>query len=229
MPRRRRSQGSRPRASNASVAQAEPPTISVLAGVNGAGKSSLWGALVEKLDSTYVNPDTRTQSILAANPELSLDEANARAWNESTELLKQAISCRTPYAFETTLGGNTIFTLLQAAEKVMPVRVWYVGLASPELHIQRVRRRVETGGHDIPESKIRSRFERSRVNLIELLPGLSELRVFDNSKEADAATGEPSPKLLLEMRHGKMVTAAPLDTAPEWVKPILAAALKLAG
>ncbi|MGN6592956.1 MAG: hypothetical protein ACTHJX_08665 [Terriglobales bacterium] len=102
-----------------------------------------------------------------------------------------------------------------------------VGLANPELHIARVRARVSKGGHDIPEQKIRARYERSRVNLIDLLPGLSALRVYDNSEEGDPDRGgRPSPKLLLDMQRGKIISAAPFDAAPEWVQPILAAALK---
>jgi predicted ABC-type ATPase len=69
------------------------------------------------------------------------------------------------------------------------VRVWYVGLSSPELHIARVRARVAKGGHDIPEPRIRERYDASRLNLIRLLPRLSELWVYDNSVEADPDAG----------------------------------------
>jgi predicted ABC-type ATPase len=49
------------------------------------------------------------------------------------------------------------------------VRIWFVGLSSPELHVQRVRLRVARGGHDIPEETIRERYDRSRINLIEMI------------------------------------------------------------
>jgi predicted ABC-type ATPase len=204
------------------------PKISVLAGVNGAGKSSILGSFIEEhADATYVNPDTRTQVILTANPELGLDEANSRAWKEGLGLLEQAIRGRQSYTFETTLGGDTITQCLRRATEVMAVRIWYIGLASAEMHIARVRARVAKGGHDIPERKIRDRYERSRVNLIDLLPGLSALRVYDNSAEGDPDLGQrPKPRLLLDMRGGRIVSTADLDTAPEWVQPILAAALK---
>ena len=64
-----------------------------------------------------------------------------------------------------------------------------MGLASTELHIARVRSRVARGGHDIPEEKIRERYARSLLNLILVLPKLTELRVYDNSHEADPHTG----------------------------------------
>ena len=108
------------------------------------------------------------------------------------------------------------------------VRVWYVGLNSPELHIARVKARVAAGGHDIPEEKIRERYDRSRVNLLRLLPNLTELRLYDNSEEADPTKGTaPVPRLILHMEHKRVIEFCNLTIAPEWTKPILAAAIKL--
>jgi len=63
--------------------------------------------------------------------------------------------------------------------------------------------------------------------LIELLPKLASLHVYDNSKEADPAAGvAPSPELLLHMERGRIIAHCDLATAPEWVKPILLIALR---
>ncbi|MGH8574211.1 MAG: hypothetical protein ACREX8_16790 [Gammaproteobacteria bacterium] len=68
------------------------------------------------------------------------------------------MASRLDFAFETTLGANTIPRLLaEAASQGIEVHVWYAGLSSPELHIERVRSRVRKGGHDIPEADIRRR------------------------------------------------------------------------
>jgi predicted ABC-type ATPase len=144
-------------------------------------------------------------------------------------LLERAISERLDFVFETTLGGHTISGLLeQALSQKIEVRIWYVGLASPELHIARVRSRVAAGGHDIPEAKIRERYENSRLHLVELMPKLTELRVFDNSEEADPrASLTPQPKLLLHMSHGKILGSCDLTETPQWAKPILAMAIRL--
>ena len=102
-----------------------------------------------------------------------------------------------------------------------------VGLSSAELHIARVRARVAKGGHDIPEPRIRDRYDRSRLNLIHLMARLTELRVYDNSDEADPGAGAiPKPKLLLHLASGKIVRTCKLAATPGWAKPILAAALK---
>jgi hypothetical protein len=86
---------------------------------------------------------------------------------------------------------------------------------------------VADGGHDIPEAKIRQRWEKSRLNLIALLPHLAELKVWDNSAEPDWSTGAPAPVLLLHLRAGEIVAPRNLSATPDWAKPIVAAALKL--
>lgn len=178
----------------------------------------------------YFNPDDAAARIRHARPHVSEAEANRQAWNQGARLLQRAIAERLNFAFETTLGGNTIPALLSSALSAgLEVRVWYVGLSSVELHITRVRARVEKGGHPIPEQKIRERFDRSRLNLIRLLPRLTELLVYDNSGEANPDAGErPEPKLLLHMDSGKIVGSCDLRLVPEWAKPIVAAVLKIA-
>lgn len=202
--------------------------IYVLAGVNGAGKSSLAGAALRAFGADYYDPDEAAQKLLAANPTLSQADANSAAWHEGVRLLRQAIEQRLDFTFETTLGANTIPRLLaQAASQGIEIYVWYVGLSSPELHIQRVRSRVRRGGHDIPAEYIHRRYERSRLNLIELLPRLTALRLDDNSADADPAAGKtPIPVLVLHVQRGKILNPRDLAQTPDWAKPIVAAAIK---
>lgn len=211
------------------MASAEAPRLYVLAGVNGAGKSSIGGAAFRAFGADYYNPDEVARAFKDANRGLGQTEANAAAWQQGRRLLERAIRERLDFAFETTLGARTIPRLLrEAAAAGVEVRVWYAGLASPELHIERVRARVLRGGHDISEADIRRRYEHSRLNLIELLPELAALRVFDNSADADPASGKaPAPTLVLEMERGRITGPSDLSRTPEWAKPIVAAALKL--
>jgi predicted ABC-type ATPase len=203
-------------------------SIYVLAGTNGAGKSSIGGAMIRASGADYFNPDEAAQDILTANPGASITEANSAAWFEGRRLLERAIAERANFAFETSLGGTTIPTLLaEAIANGIDVHVWYVALATPDLHVARVQARVARGGHDIPERDIRRRYDASRQNLIDLLPGLASLRVYDNSVEADLVKGvAPEPELLLHMENGRVVSHCDLTTAPHWVKPILLVALR---
>jgi predicted ABC-type ATPase len=204
-------------------------SIYVLAGTNGAGKSSVAGAMFRRAGADYFNPDEATARILAANPGLSTTDANSAAWLQGKRLLERAIAERLNFAFETTLGGHTIAALLQRALAAsIEVRVWFVGLSSPELHMARVRSRVAHGGHDIPEATIRERYDRSRINLIELMPSLTELRVFDNSVDADPRAGRrPQPVLILHLANGTIRQMVDLADTPRWARPVIAAALKL--
>lgn len=201
----------------------------MLAGVNGAGKSSLGGAAVRDLGGDYYNPDETARSLMLANPRLGQTEANAKAWLIGKNLLEKAIAQRLDFAFESTLGANTIPALLrEAAQKGFEVHLWYAGLSSPELHLTRVKSRVLKGGHDISEADIRRRYRHSRLNLIDLLPHLATLRIYDNSADADPAAGRtPEPMLVLHLERGKILNRADLPNTPEWAKPIVAAALKL--
>src|ERR1700752_5010705 len=211
------------------ASKAQPPRLYVLAGINGAGKSSIGCSTIRASGADYFNPDEAARDLIAANPGLDQVKSNAAAWHEGRRLLERAIKERKDFAFETTLGGSTMPRLLtEAATQGFEVRIWYVGLASPDLHIERVRNRVRAGGHDIPESSVRRRWRHSRLNLIQLLPHLTELRVFDTPGDADPAAGlAPRPVLVLHLDHGEIVGPPDLASTPEWAKPIVAAALKL--
>ena len=206
-------------------------SIYILAGTNGAGKSSIGGAMIRAAGADYFDPDEAAHAIRRANPHISIEEANGVAWHEGKRLLERAITERGNFAFETTLGGATIAALLaRAIAAGIEVHVWYVALASPELHLARIKRRVASGGHDIPERDVRRRYDASRQNLIALLPGLASLRVYDNSREGDPAKGvAPRPELLLHVEAGHIERHCELATAPEWAKPILMTALRLPG
>jgi len=211
------------------LSRKSPARIYVLAGINGAGKSSIGGAMFREQETDYFNPDEAAQLIKNRFHGLDQAEANSMAWSQGRRLLERAISERLDFALETTLGGSTITRLLlEAINSGFEVYVWYVGLASPEMCIKRVQSRVSKGGHDIPEEDIRRRFDSSRLNLIRILPFLEFLRVFDNSHDSDPKQGkEPKPIIVLEMKKGGIVGPGGLSLTPEWAKPIVAAALKL--
>lgn len=205
------------------------PLVYVLAGVNGAGKSSLGGRALAQSGLTWFNPDAyaREWSVLTGCP---LAEANGIAWQEGVRRLDKAIAQGHDHAFETTLGGNSIAARLRAATVTHDVAMWFCGLDSPERHIERVRLRVAGGGHDIPSAKIHERYVSSLSNLIALLPHLSQLQVYDNSVDAKPGAPVPDPRLLLQMEGQSITWPTDIDgfrTVPDWAKPVMEAALQL--
>lgn len=207
------------------------PFIFVLAGVNGAGKSSVGGALLAEHGLTWFNPDSLARQ-LVAHLGLDANEANGRAWHYGHQRLKEAVVGMTSFAFQTTLGARTTPELLAQAAATHDVAMIFCGLATPELHIARVLSRVAHGGHDIPGAKIRERWTTSRANLIRLLPALARLQVFDNNAEAGPDGDIPDPLLVLEMARGRVLFPTPDDAAalaatPGWARSIVQAALEV--
>lgn len=208
------------------------PVLYVLAGVNGAGKSSVGGHLLREAGLSWFNPDTFARELIAATG-CGQTTANSEAWHEGMRRLDAALANDQNYAFETTLGGDTVAQKILDATRSHDVLMWFCSLDSPEHHIARVRARVTSGGHDIPEAKIRERYPRAQLNLIALMPHLAHLQVWDNS--ADAAPGEAvaDPVLVLEMEHGRLVQPAEdnpdqFGRIPDWSKALVEAAIKTA-
>ncbi len=205
------------------------PVLYVLAGVNGAGKSSIGGHLLTQAGLTWYNPDDFART-LVVDYGITQDKANIKAWQEGVRRLRQAMATRCSFAFETTLGGQSITQYLLQACETHDVMIWYCGLRDPQLHLDRIKLRVQSGGHDIPETKVRQRWVSSLRNLIVLMPSLAHLRVYDNSTQFEKGKAIGEPRLLLEMRAAKRLHPAMLANAadtPQWVKPALEVAFEL--
>jgi predicted ABC-type ATPase len=201
----------------------------VAAGTNGAGKSAIAGEfLTARAAGAYFNPDLAAKAMIDRDG-LTLTEANARAWNLGFELLNHSIERNEDFSFETTLGGNSIIqALLRAAASGRDVLIFYVGLDSPDRHIDRVTARVARGGHPIAAEKIRERYPKSLANLIKLLGSVSEVRVYDNSTESE--DGRPRAHLVFSMSQKRIVKPSLKDllaTAPDWSRPVVAAAIRI--
>lgn len=202
----------------------ERPFIFVLAGVNGSGKSSVGGALLREEGLDWFNPDELTRELQESG--LSLDDANEQAWLTGKHLLQKAIALGSSHAFETTLGGTTITNLLIEACETHEVIIWYVGVESVELNLERIRRRVKHGGHDIPPHKVAERFEKSPLNLIRLLKTAARVEVYDNSASVEVGASVPGVRLVAVIEAGELVepqSAKELAVIPDWVRPIIGA------
>ena len=207
------------------TAAARRPTLLVLAGVNGAGKSSVAGERLRAEGLDYFNPDETTRKLRDSG--WSEAEANEQAWRFGRDRLKAAINDRSNFAIETTLGGRMLPALIAQACATHEVTIWFVGLDSLERHLARVAARVSQGGRAIPESKIRARWNAARKNLIALLPHVHELWVYDNSAEC-ADSSAANPVLLHHYKSGRIVAsvASQPQATPDWAKPIVEAAIR---
>jgi len=197
--------------------------ITVIAGVNGAGKSSVAGANIRQAGGEYFNPDEVARKLRDEDPTLSQLESNAQAWKMGYDYLVDAITQDIDYTFETTLGGSSITQLLHNAIKNgVQVRIFYCGLSSAELHIERVRYRVSKGGHNISEAKIRQRYTSSIHNMMTLLPDCYQVDVIDNS--SSLINSKPAIKKLFTVKSGKIQILE--QDMPDWAKPLATMGLK---
>lgn len=199
--------------------------ITVAAGTNGAGKSTIVAPFLRAAGGAYYNPDEYTKSLVAAG--VGLERANAMAWSRGFDALRAAIDANADFTFETTLGGQSVTgELLRALALGREVVILYVGLESPELHVRRVAERVGRGGHDIPESKIRERYIASRENLLKFIGTRATIRAWDNSAQSE--DGRPLARLVVDIRGRKIryPGRSQLVNVPQWAKAIVAKALR---
>ena len=100
----------------------------------------------------------------------------------AVDKINRCIQSGTSFNQETTLSGISIVKTIQAAkEQGFFVKMFYIGLESSELAIERVAKRVTEGGHGIKEEDIRRRYEASLKMLKEIAPLCDSVAFFDNT------------------------------------------------
>jgi predicted ABC-type ATPase len=121
-----------------------------------------------------------------------------RAGRAVLERIREFTKARTDFAFETTLSGRAYAPLLLKVKGAgVRLHMFYLWTPSPELALVRIRGRVESGGHDVPERDVRRRFGRTLANLFTLYrPLLDTLHFLDNSSDV--------PHLIFEDEAGQL-------------------------
>jgi predicted ABC-type ATPase len=87
------------------------------------------------------------------------------------------------FAFETTLATRSYkFKVIEAQKNGYSVTLLFFWLQNVELAIERVRTRVQEGGHNIETDVIKRRYINGIKNLFDIyLPIVDEAMIFDNS------------------------------------------------
>jgi predicted ABC-type ATPase len=172
----------------------EVPAFWIIAGPNGSGKSTLYGSRRDAIygntvlsDATrpfwIINPDLLAARIRATE-RLNRFAANLEAVKRIEAWLEASIDAHQSIGVETVLSTGKYRRLVRVAKgRGFEIRLVYVILEAPELNLQRVKMRVRKGGHDVPASKIKERWQRSLRQLPWFLTQADWALLLDNSRE----------------------------------------------
>lgn len=151
----------------------------LIAGVNGAGKSTLYQTLHSLHEMLRVNTD----EIVKEFGDWRNVEDQIKAGKIAVSKLKEYIANDVSFNQETTLCGKSVLgNIRKAKEKGYVIELHYVGVDSADIAKERVKFRVEHGGHGIPEEIIEKRYNESLKNLQKVLPLCDLVMLYDNTE-----------------------------------------------
>ena len=158
------------------------PSLYIIAGCNGAGKTTASFTLLPDVlkCQQFVNADEIAKGLSPFNPESVSMEAGLIMLNRIEELLHKGAT----FAIETTLATRSYHALISKAHKLgYLVHLLYIWLSSPQLAIKRVAQRVSEGGHNIPQDVIVRRYHHGISNLFKLfMPIVDSWIIIDNTR-----------------------------------------------
>ena len=193
---------------------ARKPTLCIVAGPNGSGKTTTTVQLLNNewaADSLYINPDDIAQNTFG---DWNSPEAVLKAAEAATRLRYECLEQGRDFVFETVFSSpEKLEFLYKAKDAGFFIRLFYVCTSDPAINVARITQRYINGGHEVPISKIISRYYKSLVNAAKALPLVDRAYVYDNSVDNQL------PQLLYRTTEGKLFKQY-IDEIPEWALSI---------
>lgn len=181
----------------------QKPLLVIFAGPNGSGKSTITDAArrySEGFPSRYINADIIAREHHIGAYEAALEAARQR---------ETSIAKRQSFAMETVMSTPEKIDLMRIArQQGYHVHLEYITTESPVINLDRIRNRVVDGGHDVPEEKTVSRYDRTMSLLPKAIKTADTARVYNNSFE--------NPVLIAEKARDQKILIYPQPTPSRW-------------
>lgn len=189
------------------------PELIIIAGPNGSGKTSITQKFLHHEwaeGTTYINPDQVAKDMFG---DWNDSEAVLKAANYCAELREKCLAENKSFVFETVFSAqDKIDFVLRAKQAGFFIRIFFISTSDPSINA-RIAKRVMKGGHDVPITKIISRYNKSIQNCKIVSPIVDRLYVYDNSiDDADA-------RALFRLSNGQIVKQYSPDL-PEWASTL---------
>lgn len=197
------------------VKSGRSPELIVIAGPNGSGKTSITQKFLhhEWAEGTiYINPDQIAKDKFG---DWNSQESVLKAANYCAQWREQCLQNRVSFVFETVFSSeDKIDFLIRAKAAGFFIRVFFISTKHPSINASRITKRVMEGGHDVPITKIISRFAKSIENCEIIAKLVDRLYVYDNSVNNREA------QILFRLTDGKLEKRY-VESVPDWAENIL--------
>lgn len=197
------------------VAESHKPVLIVIAGPNGSGKTTITSKILRHEwleDAVYINPDQVAQDKFG---DWNSVEAVMQAAQYCEKQREDCLENKQSLIFETVLSSDGKVDFIRRAHDAgYFIRIFFVATSHPSINASRIARRVMKGGHDVPITKVISRYYKSILNCKRCATLADRIYIYDNSiDDADA-------RLLFRMTDGQLFKQYTGDI-PEWAMTIL--------
>lgn len=183
----------------------------VLAGGNGAGKTTFYNTQLKTLGLPFVNADYIAKELYPIEPESHSYDAAKIAAHMRTELLAKGES----FCFETVFSHpSKIDFVAEAKAKGYEIVLVFIHLDNLGLNLSRIAQRVEDGGHGVPEEKVEQRIPRTLAHIKTVLPLCDYAYILLND-----SLDKPFEKIASLSQNGLDLYNKEL---PEWAASVLA-------
>ena len=174
----------------------DKPELIIIAGTNGAGKTLFMQKLLQNEctnNTTYIN----------------INEDHCAQWRE------RCINEKQSFVFETVMSAEDKIDFINRAKKAgFFIRLFFISTDSPTINASRIADRVMKGGHDVPITKIVSRYFKSIKNCMKASMIVDRLYVYDNSIDGEDA------KIQFRLSNGNLEKVY-VENIPEWAQILI--------